>query len=233
MKLFTKGTSNPKSEKSDKSGKGYFTLLLHLAPAKLSGFEVCSSRSCGCTEACLNEAGRGRMNSVQQARIRRTKMFFLERDKFKEQIVSELIAFTKRCRKHNVKPAVRMNATSDVLWERVWPELFDAFPDVQFYDYTKHFKRCLPSYNLPPNYHLTFSRCEDNDSATMAVLHGGSINVAAVFADKNHPPKWCGFPVYNADEDDLRFLDPSGGHVGALYAKGKAKHDTTGFVIRE
>jgi hypothetical protein len=35
--------------------------------------------------------------------------------------------------------------------------------------------------------------------------------------------------VFNGDESDLRFLDPQGVIVG-LYAKGKAKKDTSGFV---
>jgi hypothetical protein len=35
--------------------------------------------------------------------------------------------------------------------------------------------------------------------------------------------------VFNGDDSDLRFLDPKNVIVG-LYAKGKAKSDTTGFV---
>jgi hypothetical protein len=56
-------------------------------------------------------------------------------------------------------------------------------------------------------------------------------NIAVVFRDKNKIPKvFKGRPVINGDNDDLRFLDPEG-VVVALYAKGKAKKDTSGFVI--
>ena len=229
--LFTDGSSNPKTAKSDKAGKKFLTKILHLAPAKNSGYEVCSSRSVGCTFACLYTAGRGKMTTVQKARIRKTKLWFEDRDAFKSQIIREVTAFVKRCSKLGVFPAIRMNGTSDILWESQFENLFSQFPMVQFYDYTKHLKRCLPGYGLPQNYHLTFSRSENNDPACLQVLRGGLWNVAAVFADKNFPTSWEGFPTYSADEDDLRFLDPSGGHLGALYAKGDAKKDTTGFVL--
>ncbi len=228
--LFTKGTSNPKTAKSDKRD-GLETLILHLAPAKLSGFNVCSSASAGCIEACLNTAGRGKMTAVQIARIARTKFWFENPIGFKAQIVSELQAFSRRCDKLGNRGAVRMNGTSDLLWEKQWPQLFTAFPNIQFYDYTKHVKRCLEGYVLPPNYHLTFSRSEKNQADCLRVLEAGRHNVAVVFDGKNFPSSWEGFPTYSADEDDLRFLDPPGGHVGALYAKGKGKRDETGFVL--
>jgi len=43
------------------------------------------------------------------------------------------------------------------------------------------------------------------------------------------PETYEGTPVFNGDDSDLRFLDPKGVVVG-LYAKGKAKKDTSGFV---
>lgn len=228
-KLFTKGMANAKIRKS--AGKGWETLILHLAPFNLSGFQVCSNASAGCAAACLNTAGRGKMNSVQAARIRKTKMFFQEREAFKEQIVTELIAFVKRCDKLGVNPAVRMNGTSDIIWEKVWPELFSVFNTIQFYDYTKHYKRCLVRHKLPDNYHLTFSRSENNNELCRRVLRAGRFNVAAVFSSRDFPDTWKGRPTYSADNDDLRFLDPPGGHVGCLYAKGDGKRDSSGFVI--
>lgn len=228
--LFTKGISNPKTAKSDKRD-GLETLILHLAPWKLSGFNVCSSASEGCIEACLNTAGRGRMTAVQLARIARTKFWFADPIGFKAQIVSELQAFSRRCDKLGNRGAVRMNGTSDILWEKQWPQLFTTFPHIQFYDYTKHVKRCLGGYVLPSNYHLTFSRSEKNQADCLRVLEAGRHNVAVVFGGKNFPSSWEGYPTYSADNDDLRFLDPPGGHVGALYAKGKGKKDATGFVL--
>jgi len=231
MILFTDGASNAKTAKSEKSGKNFATKLLHFAPAKESGHEVCASRSAGCTMACLYTAGRGRFDATKAARIRRTKMFFNERAAFKAQVIKELTAFVKKCLKNDVNPAVRMNGTSDIIWERVWPELFTLFPTIQFYDYTKHYKRCLKSHKMPSNYHLTFSRSEDNDEKVKQVLKAGRVNVAVVFDSKNAPSSWNGFPTYSADDDDLRFLDPDGGHVGTLYAKGDGKKDDSGFVV--
>ena len=228
MKLFTAAESNAKLKKG--MGKGYASLILHLAPAKESGYEVCSSRSKGCTAACLFTAGRGRMDPVKSARIKRTKMWFEDRENFKAQIIKELKAFEKKCAKNGDLPSVRMNGTSDIIWEKVWPELFSMFPNISWYDYTKHKKRCLKGYTLPENYHLTFSRSETNDDDCLEVLRERKVNVVAVFSG-DMPEKWGRFPVYNADETDLRFLDPKGGHVGYLKAKGDAKKDDTGFVI--
>lgn len=233
MKLFTDGASNTKIAKSEKAGRGYSTLILHLAPAQESGYEVCPSRSEGCTAACLYTAGMGRFKTVKDARIRRTKMWFEDRIAFVAQITKELTAFIKKCKKNDVSPAVRMNGTSDIVWEAVWPELFTKFPTITFYDYTKIAKRCLPSWRLPKNYHLTFSRSEDNDTTVKSILSAGLVNVAVVFDSKDFPQTWDGYTVYSADENDLRFLDPDGGQVGALYAKGDGKKDKTGFVVHQ
>jgi hypothetical protein len=43
------------------------------------------------------------------------------------------------------------------------------------------------------------------------------------------PATYNGLPVFNGDDSDLRFLDPKGVIVG-LYAKGRARKDTSGFV---
>jgi hypothetical protein len=105
----------------------------------------------------------------------------------------------------------------------------EAFPEVQFYDYTKLANR----KGLPSNYALTFSLADGNDQQAQAALANG-MNVAAVFRNKERVALaqvegFMGFPVANGDETDLRFLDPKG-QVIALYAKGNAKRDTSGFV---
>jgi hypothetical protein len=131
----------------------------------------------------------------------------------------------------------RLNGTSDVMWERIAVEVdgkrFDnimlAFPDVQFYDYTKIPMRYRKS--LPANYHLTFSQSEDNASDVAEALALG-VNVAVVF-DKaeNIPATYKGRSVLDGDATDLRFTDVAGGHIVGLYAKGKAKRDRSGFVV--
>lgn len=225
MKLLSK---SPKTEKSDKAGLGYLTAIMYLAPHKLSGHNVCPNASAGCIAACLNTAGRGAYTKVQNARIARTKLYFSDRAAFMAMLRDEIAAFVRKCTKHGVKAALRLNGTSDLPWETMG--LCEEFPQVQFYDYTKHYKRMLRNVlgMHPANYHLTFSRSEDNHAASLGVLAAGG-SVAVVFDRKQIPETWEGFKVHNADETDLRFLDKPG--VQGLYAKGRAKRDKSGFVV--
>lgn len=223
MKLLT--TSNYKIQKG--KTKGYETYGLHLSPASLSGRNVCASSSAGCRAACLNTAGRGAMSRVQKARIRKTKMFFEDRDMFMKLLVKDIEAAIKKSKRNGLTPCFRLNLTSDLMWEQYG--IIEMFGDQIFYDYTKHFPRMLRFINggFPPNYHLTFSRSECNESDAVRVLQAGG-NVAAVF--RSLPDKWVGKQVINGDETDLRFLDQTNVVVG-LVTKGKAKQDKTGFVI--
>ncbi len=233
MKLLS--TANPKIQKGAKLG--YLSFILHLAPATLSGKETCPKRTAGCTEACLNTAGRGGMfkkgentNMIQQARIRKTKMFFEDRDTFMEYLEQDINLGIKQAARLGLTPVFRLNGTSDLAWEKYTCKgsdrnLFEMFPNVQFYDYTKVLGRKTAQY---PNYHLTFSAADGNDADVAKAVAQG-MNVAAVF-DKL-PDSYMGRPVINADETDLRFLDPKG-VIAGLKAKGRAKKDTSGFVRR-
>lgn len=234
-KLLTK--SNAKIEKSIQLG--YITEGLHLAPYDLSGFQVCQFASAGCAAACINTTGRGRMQPVQDARIRKTRLFFKMRTAFLYALFDEVKQSITRAEKKGLKACFRLNLTSDLPWEKFKlsvldsepKNIFEAFPDVQFYDYTKsaaRMQRFLTFSDWPKNYHLTFSRSESNANEVKSVLkHGG--NVAAVFRDRL-PKTWQGNQVINGDEHDLRFLDHQGVIVG-LIEKGLAKKDETGFVI--
>ena len=239
MKLLS--TGNPKVLKG--MSQGYNTYILHLAPANLSGYETCAKRTDGCTEACLNLAGRGGMfkrgentNVIQQARIRKTKMFFENRVEFMNTLVKDIELGIKQSKKMELVPVFRLNGTSDLAWEKyevvrngkLFRNIFTAFPEVQFYDYTKILGRKVKEYS---NYQLTFSAADGNDSDVLRAMNEG-LNVAVVFGIKKTlpmPVDYLNRPVFNGDESDLRFLDPKGVIVG-LYAKGKAKKDTTGFV---
>jgi hypothetical protein len=239
MKLLS--TGNPKVLKG--MSQGYNTYILHLAPADLSGYETCAKRTAGCTAACLNTAGRGGMfkrgentNVIQQARIRKTKMFFENRVEFMATLVKDIELAIKQSKKMELVPVFRLNGTSDLAWEKyevvrngqLFRNIFTAFPEVQFYDYTKILGRKVKEYS---NYQLTFSAADGNDSDVLKALNEG-LNVAVVFGIKKTlpmPVDYLNRPVFNGDESDLRFLDPKGVIVG-LYAKGKAKKDTTGFV---
>lgn len=229
MKLLNAG--NSKTKKGEKLG--YITYGMHLAPASLSGFNVCQNASEGCTEACLNTAGRGAMSSVQRARINKTLFFFKDRQAFLDQLWKEVEAGIKRAIKKDMIPCFRLNLTSDLPFHVIknnGETILEAFPEFQFYDYTPDPKRfsSFLSGLLPENYHLTFSRKEDNQSLCESMLASGG-NVAAVFRDAL-PLRWQGKQVVDGDETDLRFLDPKNCVVG-LVEKGKAKHDETGFVI--
>jgi hypothetical protein len=239
MKLLS--TGNPKVLKG--MAQGYNTYILHLAPANLSGYETCPKRTDGCTAACLNTAGRGGMfkrgentNVIQQARIRKTKMFFENRVEFMTTLVKDIELGIKQSKKMELVPVFRLNGTSDLAWEKyevvrngkLFRNIFTAFPEVQFYDYTKVLGRKVKEYS---NYQLTFSAADGNDSDVLRAMNEG-LNVAVVFGIKKTlpmPVDYLNRPVFNGDESDLRFLDPKGVIVG-LYAKGKAKKDTTGFV---
>jgi len=226
-------TANPKIQKGAKLG--YLSFILHLAPADLSGREVCPKRTAGCTAACLNTAGRGGMfrrgettNMIQEARKRKTRYFFEARDYFMQDLKKDIERGIRQAQRLGLTPVFRLNGTSDLAWEKYTineHNLFELFPDVQFYDYTKVLGRKVARYK---NYHLTFSAADGNEGDVASAIAQG-MNVAAVF--DRLPATYMGRPVINADDTDLRFLDPQG-VIAGLKAKGRAKKDTTGFVRR-
>ena len=178
----------------------------------------------------MNTAGRGGIfkkgestNVIQKARIRKTKMFFEQRDQFMADLESDIRAGIKQAEKMNMIPAFRLNGTSDLAWEKYG--IIEKFPEVQFYDYTKIVGRKVSHLK---NYHLTFSNADGNINDVLKAKSNG-MNVAVVFR-KELPATYLGRKVINGDETDLRFLDEKNVIVG-LKAKGKAKKDTSGFVV--
>ena len=227
--LLTAPQSNPKVAKNEKVG--VLASVLHLAPANLSGYEVCPGRSPGCTAACLHYAGNPQyMNNKTKARVRKTKQFFEDREAFMKQLVTEIAALERKAKRENMEPAVRLNGTSDIVWERKKYQglsLMEHFPNVKFYDYTK-----LPRdpRGLPSNYHLTVSLSESNQDKIQKAIEWG-YNIAVVFEDKL-PDTYLGLPVINGDEHDYRPVDPQGCIVGLVVKGPKGKADDSGFVIR-
>jgi len=229
MKLLT--TANAKIRKGEKIG--FKTFGIHLAPASLSGFNVCKDASAGCAASCLNTAGMGVFSNVQRARIEKTRLFFKDKAVFLSQLIKEITAAVKSAEKQNLTAVFRLNLTSDLPWEKIklnGKSVFDLFPQVTFYDYTKSPERMTAflAGEMPKNYHLTFSKSETNGAIAESILKSGG-NVAMVFR-KSLPSKWLGAEVVNGDETDLRFLDGAGKIIG-LVEKGKAKKDESGFVI--
>lgn len=227
--------ANAKTIKGQKMG--FMTGILYLAPVDISGHNVCSmARIAQCDKACLYTSGRGAMSSVQKARITKTKAFYAYRDQFMQVLVQDISRLVKRAAKNNMIPLVRLNGTSDIKWENVpvtvggvtYDNLMQVFPDVQFYDYTK-----IPSrHNVPANYDLTFSYSGVlgfQKYVDQAIKAG--MRIAAVFRKREDiPAKFMGLDCVDGDNTDIRHLDTKGVIV-ALYAKGKAKLDNTGFVI--
>ena len=231
-------TNNAKTVKGEKLG--YMTYIMYMSPftANSKGINVCSHASKGCADSCLVGSGFGGMYSnVMQGRVAKTEYFLSSRIEFMNQLYVEI---GKAVKKHTDKAIVtiRLNGTSDLPFEKYkvfdnnTKNIFEMYPNVQFYDYTKNhfrFDKVLPS-----NYHLTFSRSETNDIKAMELLKRG-FNVAMVF-DKL-PTTYNGFEVINADNDDLRFLDKQNVICGLKYKKmtGKGADNklafTSGFVI--
>lgn len=212
---------------------GYLTGVLYLAPSTLSGFNVCQKATAGCAAGCLYYSGRGYTPVVQEARLRRTKLLFSDKEEFLCKLYGDLYRLRRYAEAAGMKPAARLNGTSDLPWERVSKDLFRVFHDVTFYDYTK-----VPGrHALPPNYHLTFSASETNTAdcreewkagRSIALVHDGSMSPGLVEVP------WASGPVraINGDIHDCRFLEMKQAVV-LLSAKGEGKKDTTGFVHRE
>ena len=217
---------NYKTRKGEKYG--WKTYGLHLAPFNLSGKNVCSSATVGCSTACLNTAGRGIMHSVQDARVKKTQRFWDDRDGFLQQLYKEIKSSIKSATRKQINSCFRLNLTSDLPWENM---VVKHFPKSQFYDYTKHLKRFVRFLEgkLPSNYHLTYSRSEETTDAMVIALCKSGGNVAVVFRD-HLPETWLGIEVIDGDDSDLRFQDGKGKIVGLL-EKGLAKKDETGFVV--
>lgn len=225
QRLLSQGVSNAKLAKNEKYGwDGH---ILYLAPAIQNslGVNLCPHSSESCVKACLFTAGRGRMSNVEKGRKNKTEYYLRDRKAFLLQILDELRRIAKK-----PNQCVRLNGTSDIDFLKQFKaegyDLLEMFPTITFYDYTKS-KHRMEKYK-GTRYHLTFSRSESNEAETLEVLKSGG-NVAVVF-DKL-PETWNGYKVINGDESDLRFLDETNVVVG-LTAKGKAKTESDGFVVR-
>ncbi len=223
------------NEKLKLAGEEYLVYGIQLAPHKIGGFNVCGSASPHCIEACIFSSGRGQMSSVQFGRLKRKLAFFNHRQEFLKHLVWEIGSKLKSCNKKGLKLAIRLNVFSDVIWEKVFPELFAMFPTVQFYDYSKHQFRFKQGYRLPSNYHLTYSRSENTSLEFIHDLIGRGINVAIPFDCSKHqlPSQWQGIPIIDGDIHDSRFMDAMGVIVG-LSAKGdgkKMESTSSSFIV--
>jgi hypothetical protein len=234
-------TNNHKTIKGEKLG--YMTYVLYMSPftANSKGINVCSHASKGCSDACLVSSGFGGMfKNVMEGRVRKTEFFLKDRVGFLNKLANE-ISQIKQAKEGKAIVTIRLNGTSDLPYEKYkvfdnnTKNIFELFPDIQFYDYTKNHLRF--DKVLPSNYHLTFSRSETNEVKALELLKRG-FNVSMVF-EKLLPETYKGYEVVNGDETDLRFLDKKNVIVGLKYkfstgVGGKEKNTEamkSGFVI--
>jgi hypothetical protein len=218
------------------ASRGILTGILYMTPAETEAdaLNFCTDSSAACRRFCINVQGRGVMNAVQRGRARKRAWFVENRAEFLRQLERDCHALVRGAARLALQPASRLNGTSDVAWELLARPLIEGFPSIRYYDYTKvpaRYSRFLAG-KLPPNYHLTFSRSEDNEAQCLEFLRNGG-NVAVVFGTKKGEPlpeSWHGYPVIDGDVDDYRPADPVNVVVG-LRAKGSAKKDRSGFVV--
>ena len=224
-----------KNSKTIKGAKlGYKTYIMYLAPYNQNsqGINVCSHASQGCAEACLFRSGFGGMyKGVEAGRVKKTEYFLSNRTEFLFQLKKE-IETAIRLNIDKAIPVFRLNGTSDLPFEKYrifegGKNIFELFPDVQFYDYTKNHIRFMKE--LPTNYHLTFSRSETNDKKSLELLNKG-FNVAMVF--NKLPDTYKGFTVVNGDKDDLRFLDAKNVIVGLKYKNITGKNADNSLAFK-
>ena len=229
--------TNAKTVKGERYGVK--TAILYLMPANGSGAQLCPMAPLAlCKEPCLFSAGRGAMSNVMLSRLRKTLYFLQFRELFMAQLAQEIAQLQAKAQRDGFKLLVRLNGTSDIRFENIAvpgaPNIMEAFPDVQFYDYTKIANR----RNVPANYDLTFSYSGApayQPFVQRAVANGERI--AVVFRNRAivdrmlaNGETFLGLPVVDGDDSDIRHVDPRGAVV-ALYAKGKARQDKSGFVV--
>lgn len=212
---------------------GYRTAILYLAPANMSGSNVCPVAVLAqCADSCLNTSGHGKLTIVQMGRLRKTLYWLQFQSEAIEQIKREIKMFEARAKKNGWTLLVRLNGTSDIRFENYG--IMQAFPAVQFYDYTKLANR----KNVPNNYDLTFSYSGAPAYQTQVqIALAAGMRLAVVFRNRalvnatlaNATP-FMSLPLVDGDDTDVRHLDPRGCAV-ALYAKGKGKTDPGRFIV--
>ena len=244
-------------------GRGVETTGLALAPAFQYGSVNTCPNHASCKDECLGKTsgnyfklGGGkdlsefkgpRLNSLNK-----TVAFFQDPEAFAVRLHDEIAAAQAEAAKHGNKLGVRLNVLSDI-HPSVYKSIIDAFPDVDFYDYTK-----LNVDPVAPNHHYTYSSTGVSDDDVdnfhqnwklmRSRLDNGQ-NVAMAFSHKQHLPETIHdeetgktYRVINGDTHDFRPLDKVGeGEEGVIVglknkkAKGKqaeAHKDSKGFFVR-
>jgi hypothetical protein len=211
---------------------------LYLAPANMSGYEVCPMRNKHCTSLCLNESGHNKFESeynyINDSRIKKTKLFFEHREFFMQWMIQEITRYKKKAEQLGYRFSVRLNNTSDISPESFYikqgsssKNILELFPDVQFYDYTKVYRRTELKKKYK-NYDLTFSYSGTNIDESLNALDN-RIRVAVVF--KEVPKTFWGKKVVDGDKYDMRYYDPKNVIIGLKYKEVRKKLTKNPFVV--
>ncbi len=245
-KLLTQSAKTLKSD--DKTD--YLTAIMYMKPYTSGGsINLCPmAETFKCHEACLVSSGMMRFSASKAAQQYRTDLYLNNKWAFWHNLLEEIDRFIRRCERAGKRPAIRLNGTTDIQWENLIAlhpsrednNIFDMYPNVTFYDYTKILKRF--DRTLPSNYTLVFSgslASEISRAMTLEALER-FIPTALVFRDELPgsvsiaPYKYL-INVINGDEHDLLPVHledhKSFAVVIGLKAKGKAKKDQSGFVL--
>ncbi len=224
------GSANSSAKIAKGEKIGIDTFVVYLAAGSSSGYNVCPGATVECLEGCLVNSGRVIMDvngSIMRARIERTKAFYSDRIGFMAQLVKEISAAKRKAERRNHEFCVRINGTSDlspVIWKYEGKTLFELFPDVQFYDYSKVLNRATLIHKFN-NYDLTFSYSGHNWNECLQAINSG-VRVAVVFKVKKGQPlpaTFRGLHVIDGDVTDYRPADPSACIVGLRFKKIKDK----------
>lgn len=215
-----------------------FTYILYLAPASISGYNVCPYSTSECRVGCLATSGRagiGQDNNIQKARLIKTNLFHNEQQFFMEWMIKEIENYETKAKNKGYGFSIRLNGTSDIDWVKIkykGKNIFDIFPNVQFYDYTKNHNKFI---NKPTNYHLTYSYTGYNWDKCESLLNQGH-NVAMIF-NKKLPVAYATYNVVDGDLTDYRPNDGNGVIVGLKWKRVQNKVinqqiKTSKFVIQ-
>ena len=251
MSLLSPPITNYKSKKNQ--SLGIDTYFLSLAQSDLSGYNVCpmankvmakenNPNKSNCSAVCVGSNGKAQQfPDIMKARIKKTKRFFEDKNNFMAELVVEIAKAIIKSESKNITPTFRLNSYSDIRWESVKVNkfgnntIFELFPDIQFYDYTK-----IPDRITPFNYALTYSHWGKWGATNNAMKQGQ--NVAMVFDAKKTeelPKTFNGRSVVDGDKTDLRTPQNDGlNAIVGLRAKmsraniNKELDKTTSFVVR-
>ena len=222
MKLLTQSAAKLDKSQND----NWLNVVMYLDPNYNK--EVCKGASKGCKQSCLIYSGRMTMQTAVNARKERTRKYFEQRELFMMQLKGEIAEQLAKAERQGKKLAVRLNGTSDLNWS----EIYDAFPMVQFYEYTKRMDLIKRNKDIA-NVDYTFSKHEKHGLKQIKNVLQQGINVTVVF-DKAVPKTWENIEVIDGDKHDRRFEDNKGKIIG-LKLKGtnavKQLAINTGFAV--